>query len=99
MHLGNAAEHVFHGKAFLAEQHLPLLVGPDGRRLAKRHGDTRIAAYRAAGLAPGRILTALARASHWIAPDATVASLRDILPTFDLLATPRAPLVWSDERL
>ena len=26
MHLGNAAEHVFHGKAFLAEQHLPLLV-------------------------------------------------------------------------
>lgn len=79
--------------------HLPLLVGPDGRRLAKRHGDTRIAAYRAAGLAPARILTALARASHWIAPDATVGSLRDILPTFDLLATPRAPLVWSDERL
>lgn len=79
--------------------HLPLLVGPDGRRLAKRHGDTRIAAYRAAGLPPARLLTALARASRWIAPDATVATLRDLLPAFDLLATPRAPLVWSDALL
>ena len=79
--------------------HLPLLVGPDGRRLAKRHGDTRVAAYRAAGLAPGRLLTALARASRWIAPDATVAALRDILPTFDIRLTPREPLVWDDARL
>jgi len=35
--------------------HLPLVVGADGRRLAKRHGDTRILAYREAGLAAGRI--------------------------------------------
>ena len=26
--------------------HLPLVVGPDGRRLAKRHGDTRVEHYR-----------------------------------------------------
>jgi glutamyl-tRNA synthetase len=30
-----------------AHLHLPLVVGPDGRRLAKRHGDTRLAALRA----------------------------------------------------
>ncbi len=30
--------------------HLPLLVGSDGRRLAKRHGDTRIATLREAGI-------------------------------------------------
>src|SRR5690606_18392185 len=30
--------------------HLPLVVGPDGRRLAKRHGDTRIDTYRAHGV-------------------------------------------------
>lgn len=30
--------------------HLPLVVGPDGRRLAKRHGDTRVEAYRRMGV-------------------------------------------------
>ena len=30
--------------------HLPLVRGEDGRRLAKRHGDTRIARYRDAGV-------------------------------------------------
>lgn len=30
--------------------HLPLVVGQDGRRLAKRHGDTRIDTYLAAGV-------------------------------------------------
>src|SRR5205823_5583932 len=28
--------------------HVPLVVGPDGRRLAKRHGDTRLSALRQA---------------------------------------------------
>jgi glutamyl-tRNA synthetase len=36
--------------------HLPLVVGPDGRRLAKRHGDTRISTYRDAGVRPERIV-------------------------------------------
>lgn len=40
--------------------HLPLVRGPDGRRLAKRHGDTRIATYREAGVPPERVLGLLA---------------------------------------
>lgn len=36
--------------------HLPLVVGPDGRRLAKRHGDTRVVSYRQRGVSPERIL-------------------------------------------
>ena len=36
--------------------HLPLVRGADGRRLAKRHGDTRISTYREAGVAPERVL-------------------------------------------
>lgn len=46
--------------------HLPLVVGPDGRRLAKRHGDTRLTAYRAQGVPVERILGLLA---HWSLPD------------------------------
>lgn len=41
--------------------HLPLVLGPDGRRLAKRHGDTRIRTYRQQGVPAGRILRLLAR--------------------------------------
>jgi glutamyl-tRNA synthetase len=42
-------------------RHLPLVIGPDGRRLAKRHGDTRLSHYRALGVPPGRVLALLAR--------------------------------------
>jgi len=43
--------------------HVPLVVGPDGRRLAKRHGDTRLAYFRARGASPERILGLLA---YWL---------------------------------
>jgi len=36
--------------------HVPLVVGSDGRRLAKRHGDTRLAMYRDWGVSPQRIV-------------------------------------------
>src|SRR5438132_8031440 len=36
--------------------HVPLVVGPDGRRLAKRHGDTRLASLREAGIAAEALL-------------------------------------------
>lgn len=47
--------------------HLPLVRGADGRRLAKRHGDTRIGHYRSKGVPAGRVLALLAR---WCGVDA-----------------------------
>lgn len=41
--------------------HLPLVRGEDGRRLAKRHGDTRLASYREAGVPGERVVALLAR--------------------------------------
>ena len=40
--------------------HLPLVVGEDGRRLAKRHGDSRLTSYRQQGVPPERIIGLLA---------------------------------------
>ncbi len=40
--------------------HLPLVLGEDGRRLAKRHGDTRVSHYREQGVSAQRILGLLA---------------------------------------
>lgn len=40
--------------------HVPLVVGTDGRRLAKRHGDTRLSMYREQGVLPEQIVGCLA---------------------------------------
>jgi glutamyl-tRNA synthetase len=40
--------------------HLPLVVGPDGRRLAKRHGDTRVETYRELGVPAERLIALIA---------------------------------------
>ena len=41
--------------------HVGLVIGPDGRRLAKRHGDTRVRSYRDAGVSPERVLALMHR--------------------------------------
>src|SRR5947209_5165698 len=46
--------------------HVPLVVGPDGRRLAKRHGDTRLGAFRAAGVPAEQINGLFAWSCGWL---------------------------------
>ncbi len=79
--------------------HVPLVVGADGRRLAKRHGDTRICAYRDAGISPSQLLTVLARSCRWLAPNESIASIRDLIPRFKMETIPQTPLVWDDTLL
>lgn len=74
--------------------HVPLMVGPDGRRLAKRHGDTRIAYYRRQGATPQRILGFLARTCGWDAPPEGV-SLQALLPVFDLQRLSHSPTLMK----
>jgi glutamyl-tRNA synthetase len=74
--------------------HLPLVVGTDGRRLAKRHGDTRLATYREAGAPAGRVLDLLARWSG-IETTGTIARAADLLPGFDLNRVPRQPITFT----
>jgi glutamyl-tRNA synthetase len=55
--------------------HVPLVVGPDGKRLAKRHGDARIATLRERGVRPERIIGAVAEWSGLGAGDARPGDL------------------------
>ncbi len=48
--------------------HVPLVVGPDGRRLAKRHGDTRLTSLREAGVTADALIGLLAWSCGWLAP-------------------------------
>jgi glutamyl-tRNA synthetase len=78
--------------------HVPLVVGPDGRRLAKRHGDTRLSALREAGVRPEMLLGLLAWSCGWIAAIEPI-SLRELLPLFHLETIPRQPFVLTPELL
>jgi glutamyl-tRNA synthetase len=72
--------------------HVPLVVGPDGRRLAKRHGDTRLAALRAAGVRPEALLGLLAWSCGWLERPQPV-TVGELLPLFRLGSIPRQPFV------
>ena len=72
--------------------HVPLVVGRDGKRLAKRHGDTRIATYREQGKSPEEILGFLAASCGWAEKGERV-SLCDLLTRFDLGTIPHEPFM------
>jgi glutamyl-tRNA synthetase len=78
--------------------HVPLVVGPDGRRLAKRHGDTRLSSLRAAGVKPEALLGLLAWSCGWI-EDIAPISLPDLMPRFRISSIPNQPFVLTPELL
>jgi glutamyl-tRNA synthetase len=70
------------GLAELSYAHVPLVLGPDGRRLAKRDGDVTLRE-----VAPGDAVAWMA-SSLGLPPARTAA---DLLPAFDPAALPREP--------
>jgi glutamyl-tRNA synthetase len=58
--------------------HLPLVVGPDGKRLAKRHGDTRLSTLREQNVAPERLIGYLAWSLGWM-PSGCSISAKELL--------------------
>jgi len=74
--------------------HLPLVIGTDGRRLAKRHGDTRLSFYREQGVRPERVLALMAR---WCGIDAgDSATLDELLKTFRLDQLSHQPVIFKE---
>lgn len=71
--------------------HVPLVVGPDGRRLAKRHGDTRLSALRAQGITPERLVGYLAWTCGW-AERGEQLMPSQLVSQFDLATLPHTPV-------
>ncbi|MCC6909188.1 MAG: tRNA glutamyl-Q(34) synthetase GluQRS [Phycisphaerales bacterium] len=76
--------------------HLPLVVGQDGRRLAKRHGDTRIEHYRSRGASPERLIGLMA---FWcgIQTRREPMSLNEFRNAFELSTLPRGKTTFTQE--
>ena len=82
------------GVAVPAYAHVPLVLGPDGRRLAKRHGAVTMADLSAAGVGTDAVRSVLASSLGLAAPGERVsaAQLRD---RFDPAALPTQPWVFD----
>lgn len=76
--------------------HVPLVLGPDGRRLAKRHGDTRVLTYRAGGTPPERIIGLVA---GWcgLGDGRTPLSAAAFRDAFELDRLPRGPITFGED--
>lgn len=79
--------------------HLSLLMGPDGKKLSKRHGDTAMAAYRDAGYLPEAMNNYLALLGWNIGDDETIASLDEMVDRFDLTTVSKNPAVFDPKKL
>lgn len=74
--------------------HVPLVLGPDGQRLAKRHGAVTLADRAAAGEGPREVLAWMARSLGLAGPEETI-TLEGMLARFDPARLPKEPTVWS----
>jgi len=70
--------------------HIPLIHGPDGAKLSKRHGALGIEAYRAMGYLPAAMRNYLVRLG-WAPCDQEIFSTQEMMAAFDLPAIGRAP--------
>ena len=79
--------------------HLSLLMGPDGKKLSKRHGHTAISAYRDAGYLPEALVNYLALLGWNPGDDETVLPLADMVERFDLDTVSKNPAIFDTDKL
>jgi glutamyl-tRNA synthetase len=81
--------------------HVPLVLGPDGKKLAKRHGATSISQFRREGYLPEALFNFLALLgwSPGEASEQEVFSREELMARFDLGRINRAPASFSYDKL
>lgn len=81
--------------------HVPLVLGPDGKKLAKRHGATSISQFRSQGYLPEAVFNHLALLG-WSPGEAEEQELftrEELIERFDLQRINRAPASFSYDKL
>jgi glutamyl-tRNA synthetase len=73
--------------------HVPLVLGPDGARLAKRHGAVTLADLAAGGVGADEVRSRLAAGLGLAAPGELVTPAT-LLDRFDPAALPMEPWIW-----
>ncbi len=78
--------------------HIPLIHGPDGSKLSKRHGALGVDAYRAMGYLPAALRNYLVRLG-WSHGDQEIFSTEEMIEAFDLPQIGRSPARFDFAKL
>ena len=81
-----------------AYAHLPMVMGPDGTKLSKRHGATSVFAYRDAGYVPEALINYLARLG-WSHGDQEIFSRQELVKYFDFDGCGKSAGIFNAEKL
>ena len=81
-----------------AYAHLPMILGPDGAKLSKRHGAVDVRAYRDQGYLPEALLNYLVRLG-WSHGDQELFSLEEMIRLFDIADVNASASAFNPEKL
>jgi glutamyl-tRNA synthetase len=102
-HLSNTPKQALVLEALGAEPplyaHLPLLHGPDGKKLSKRHGAASVQELRDAGYLPAAVRNYLALLGWGAADDETILSTDQLIEQFDIARVQRNPARFDEQKL
>ncbi|MBD3618095.1 MAG: glutamate--tRNA ligase [Chromatiales bacterium] len=101
-HINNTPRQINILKALGAElphyAHVPMILGPDGKRLSKRHGAVSVMQYRDEGFLPEALINYLVRLG-WSHGDQEVFTLDEMIELFDLKDVNRSASTFNPEKL
>jgi glutamyl-tRNA synthetase len=101
-HLTNGArqKHIYEALGWTVPimAHIPLIHGPDGSKLSKRHGALGVDAYRAMGYLPAAMRNYLVRLG-WAHGDQEIFTTEEMVAAFDLPQIGRSPARFDFAKL
>ena len=78
--------------------HVPMILGPDGQKLSKRHGAVNVMVYEQEGFLADAMVNYLARLG-WSHGDEEIFSREQLIEWFDFEHVSRSPARWDPEKL
>jgi glutamyl-tRNA synthetase len=78
--------------------HLPMILGPDGTKLSKRHGAVSVLQYRDEGFLPEAVLNYLARLG-WSHGDQEIFSIDEMIRLFDIADVNKSASAFNVDKL
>jgi glutamyl-tRNA synthetase len=78
--------------------HLPMILGPDGAKLSKRHGAVSVLQYRDDGFLPEAVLNYLVRLG-WSHGDQEIFSIEEMIRLFDITDVNKSASAFNVEKL
>jgi glutamyl-tRNA synthetase len=79
--------------------HLPLLHGPDGKKLSKRHGAASVQELRDAGYLPEAVRNYIALLGWSLDDSTTLMPTEQMVESFDLARVSKSPAIFDEQKL